>query len=242
MSRASAVPPRPSGGALQIGLLGPLQVRVGDRDVPVTGARSRVLLATLALAPGRSVRTDTIAAAVWGDAPPAGVANALQARVTQLRKALAAAGAGDVIATDPGAYRLASAPEAVDAVRFEQRLDAGVAALAAGDAAGAVDALREALALWRGDALADVVDLVDSAVAPDVAVAARRLDELRLRAVERRVEAELALDAHPAAHGRHAVGAGGVHRRAGRGAPGPGARAGAAHPRLGDGAGGGRST
>ncbi|MFF0726871.1 BTAD domain-containing putative transcriptional regulator [Streptomyces sp. NPDC004134] len=173
---------------MRIGVLGPLEVAVGGVPVEIAGGRLRALLVRLALDPGRYVGTALLADGLWGDDAPADPGNALQSLVSRLRRAL---GRADVLAYGPAGYRLALPPEAVDAVRFERRAHAGREALAAGDAAAARRLLEEALALWRGPALADVAD------APFAAAPAHRLEELRLEATEDRIEAGLA-DAGPA--------------------------------------------
>jgi predicted ATPase/DNA-binding SARP family transcriptional activator len=167
---------------VQIGILGPFEVRTDDgssADVP--GARLRALLIALALEPGRLVSKATLIDWIWGERPPADTANALQRLVSRLRKALPEGS----IEGQPGGYRLMTEPDAVDAVRFERLI------AQARDAEGSqrVRLLRDALALWRGAALADV-GLEDSE-ALDAAIA--RLDRLRLAALEDRFEAEVAL-------------------------------------------------
>ncbi|MEU8071859.1 BTAD domain-containing putative transcriptional regulator [Micromonospora sp. NPDC048169] len=167
---------------MQIGLLGPFQVTV-DGCVPadVPGARLRALLAALALHPGRVVPKPALVDWIWGEQPPADAANALQRLVSRLRKALAA-GAVDGL---PDGYRLVVEPDAVDAVRFERL----VRRARDGDGPQRVRLLREALGLWRGDALRDV-GLPGS---PALDAAATRLERLRLAATEDRYDAEIGL-------------------------------------------------
>ena len=123
----------------------------------VAGARLRGLIARLALAGGQPVSTGALADAVWDCAPPADVANALQTLVSRARRALG--GAGTVEQSAAG-YRLAVEPDDVDALRFERLFAEG--------------AVAEALALWRGPALADAGDFAEPFT--------RRLEELRLEA------------------------------------------------------------
>jgi predicted ATPase/DNA-binding SARP family transcriptional activator len=168
---------------VRIAVLGPLEVRDGDgAPVEVTGARLRTLLSLLALAGGGVTSTDRLVDGLWGEHPPAGAANALQALVSRLRRALPDA----VIEAHPAGYRLVVGPDVVDVARFERLVARGRAALA-DDPATAGATLREALALWRGPAL------LDAAGAGFAAAAVARLDELRLSAVEDRVEADLRL-------------------------------------------------
>ncbi|WP_198347875.1 BTAD domain-containing putative transcriptional regulator [Plantactinospora sp. KBS50] len=168
---------------MRVGILGPLEVRDGDRVVPVAGARLRALLTRLALDPGRPVGVAALAEALWGDTPPAEPANAVQSLVSRLRRV--APGLG--VQSGPAGYRLVLGAEDVDAGRFERLTHAGRTALRGGDATGALPMLREALGLWRGPALAEVAD------APYALAAASRLAELRLTALEDRIAAELAV-------------------------------------------------
>jgi predicted ATPase/DNA-binding SARP family transcriptional activator len=168
---------------VRIALLGPLEVHDGTgAPVDLSGERLRALLARLALDPGRPVSAEGLMAAVWRDAPPAGVSSALQSLVFRLRRALPPTEAA-LVESLPTGYRLAVAPDAVDVGRFEQLVARG---RAAGDSPAAVRCYTDALALWRGDPLADVGG-ADFAVA-----VAARLTELRLRAVEDRAELQLA--------------------------------------------------
>ncbi len=166
---------------MQIGMLGPFEVRVGDGVlVDVPGARLRGLLVALALEAGHVVPKATLVDWIWGEHPPADAANALQRLASRLRKVLP----DGVVEGQPTGYRLRVAPDDVDAVRFERLLGQ-----ARGDD-GRVQLLREALGLWRGAAMQDV-DLQDSA-AFDAAVA--RLDGLRLSTMEDRYDAEAGPD------------------------------------------------
>jgi predicted ATPase/DNA-binding SARP family transcriptional activator len=170
---------------LRIALLGPLEVRAGPGlpVVEVAGPRLRRLLLRLALDPGRVVTTGQLVDAVWDQDPPAGAANALQALVSRLRRVLP-----DAVESSPAGYRLAVPTEAVDANRFEALALAGRERLGA-DPGRARELLGEALDLWRGPALAD------AATAAFAGPAVARLEDLRLRALEDRVEADLAAGA-----------------------------------------------
>jgi predicted ATPase/DNA-binding SARP family transcriptional activator len=169
---------------VRISILGPLEVRVGFGDpVDVVGPRLRRLLVRLALDPDRVVLTGQLVDSVWGEDPPAGVTNALQSLVSRLRRLLP-----DTVESHPAGYRLALEPDAVDIVRFKSLALAGHEELRS-DPRQAGATLREALALWRGPALADAAD------AHFAQAAAARLDELRLGALEDRIEADLATTA-----------------------------------------------
>jgi predicted ATPase/DNA-binding SARP family transcriptional activator len=167
---------------VRIGLLGTLQVRDdADRAVRVGGHRVRSLLILLALEPGRVVSATSLIGRLWREDAPADAGNALQTLVSRLRSALRPAG---VIESHPVGYRLVVDPRDVDAVSFETLVGE---ARGTGDPAKAVSLLREALALWRGPALADVAE-EGFAQGP-----ATRLEELRLAALHDRIEAELEL-------------------------------------------------
>ncbi|WP_327587452.1 winged helix-turn-helix domain-containing protein [Nonomuraea sp. NBC_00507] len=169
---------------MQFGILGPLSVRSPDGDaVAVGGARPRALLAMLLLDAGRTVSIERLIDGQYGDDPPAGAANAVQAQVSRLRRRLPAG----LIEFHGAGYRLAVDREDVDAHRFERLVREGRRLLANGLYTGAAALLRDALDLWRGPALADVSD------APFAAAQSRRLEELRLATLEDLMEAELAL-------------------------------------------------
>ncbi len=168
---------------MRIGMLGPLEVSDDNGDPTyVAGARLRTLLIALALRPGRLAPTAELVDAIWGEEPPSGAANALQALVSRLRRVMPAA----AIESQPAGYRLMIDPDAIDVVRFEQLVSAGRAELSL-DPAGAAETLREALSLWRGPALVDVAD--QQPFQPTIT----RLEALRLAAAEDRVEADLRL-------------------------------------------------
>lgn len=167
-------------------MLGPVRVRADDgTPIDVGGPRVRMLLARLALDAGQPVAAEMLTAGLWGDTPPAGATSALQSLVSRLRKAL-----GDParLTSSDGGYVLEV--EFVDADRFEDLAVLGRRELAAGRHAEAAELLGEALGLWHGDALSDVID------SPFARSAATRLEELRLAAVEDRFEAELELGRH----------------------------------------------
>jgi DNA-binding SARP family transcriptional activator len=158
-------------------LLGPVEVRAADDEpITLTGTNVRALLARLAVAADRVVPTDVLMAAVWAGQPPARGANALQALVSRLRRVLGA----ETVVGHPAGYRLAIDPAGVDGLRFEDLV-------AAGRERSDLGMLREAEALWRGRALADLVAL------PFAAAAAERWDELRVSAAVDRLAMELAI-------------------------------------------------
>jgi DNA-binding SARP family transcriptional activator len=169
-------------------ILGPLEVIEGGQLVPLAGARQRALLAILLLHVGEALSSDRLIDELWGEEPPEAGSAALRVRISQLRRALGPA--GELLVTRPPGYALTAAPEQVDLRRFERLVEAGDRALGNDDPAAAANSLREALALWRGPPLADF------SYAPFAQGAIVRLDELRLAAIELRVEADLALGEH----------------------------------------------
>ncbi|MFF1684443.1 MULTISPECIES: BTAD domain-containing putative transcriptional regulator [unclassified Streptomyces] len=162
-------------------ILGSTQaLRDDGTAVPVGGARLRALLTVLALRPGRTVPPQVLADEVWGADPPADASGALQALVGRLRRAIGA----DAVQSLDGGYRLAAASEDIDLFRFERLVGDGARALADGDAGKAAVVLDDALALWRGPALADL---------PDRSADAARWEALHLDARRTRLGASLAL-------------------------------------------------
>lgn len=171
-------------------ILGPLEVRRDGEPVEIAGQRLRTLLGLLVLDAGSTVPVETLIAGVWEDRTPGAVGNALQALVSRLRAALGKNHPRGLVVAEPAGYRLDARPDQVDAHRFAVLARHGQAALTSGDAETAAGILREALALWRGPALPDL--LGNPLVAADLA----RLDGLRLAATEDRMEADLLLGRH----------------------------------------------
>ncbi|ANP51601.1 putative ATPase/DNA-binding SARP family transcriptional activator [Streptomyces griseochromogenes] len=173
---------------MRFGILGETQMWGDDgTPVPLGGPARRALLTLLLIRPGEAVPADRLAEGAGPDGAPS--AHALQSQVSRLRTALAGAA---VIERTGAGYRLLADTDDVDAGRFERLAAEGRVALREGDAERAVTALRAALQLWRGPALADLAD-VEQGGAPAV-----RLEELRLTALEHRIEAELLLGEHRA--------------------------------------------
>jgi DNA-binding SARP family transcriptional activator len=174
---------------LDIRILGPLEVRAGDRRLTYGGERRGALLALLLLNANRVVSTEQLIDELWGAEPPGSGAKAIQVRVSQLRKTLADAGMGELIVTRSPGYAVELGPDQLDLHRFE-RLVAESDLVRADDPERAAALLREAIALWRGPPLAEF------ASAPFARAASARLEELLLAAIERRIEADLALGRH----------------------------------------------
>lgn len=167
---------------LEFRILGPLEVLERGRTVPLGGQKQRALLALLLLDAGRVVSIDRIIDALWGERPPKTAPTSLQNFVSHLRKALGA----DVLVTQAPGYVLRIGPEQLDLQRFRMLVDAAKQSPVQQRAAQ----LRQALTLWRGPPLADFA--VDAFAQPEIG----RLEELRLAALEERIEAELATGAH----------------------------------------------
>lgn len=176
-------------------VLGPLEVRGPDGALLDLGGRQpRLVFSRLLLADGGVVPVDALLEAVWGDDLPETAAGTLQTYVSRLRRVLG----GDRLRREPSGYRLLADPAAVDAGLFEAHADAGARLLAQGRIDEAVEALSAALALWRGDVLADL----DAPFArPDAA----RWAERRLAAQEDLFDARLRAGEHAAVTGELAA-------------------------------------
>jgi DNA-binding SARP family transcriptional activator len=166
-------------------LLGPMEVLDGDTPVALGGPKPRALLARLLVSPNRTVAVERLVEDLWDEPVPDSAAKMVQIFVSQLRKALP----GAVLLTRPPGYLVEVDPEAIDIGRFDRLRRTGHAALDAGEAAGAATQLREALGLWRGEALAEFAE-------PFARLERNRLDELRLVCLEDRVEADLMAGRH----------------------------------------------
>jgi DNA-binding SARP family transcriptional activator len=176
-------------------MLGSFDVVVNGRSVQLGGAKQRALLAILALHANEVVPADRLIEQIWpGDTPESAV-NTLQGYVSRLRKVLDLNGlnGGQSIITfrAPG-YVLTVPPEQIDARRFDRIVGEAEARAAIGDAAGAAASFAEALRLWRGAPLADFT--YEEFAQPEIA----RLEELRLKVVEERIDADLACGRHAA--------------------------------------------
>jgi DNA-binding SARP family transcriptional activator/tetratricopeptide (TPR) repeat protein len=163
-------------------VLGPLEVRAGDGWTVVPAPKWRALLAALLAEPDRVVATSDLIGELWGPDAPAGARKLVSGYVLRLRRLIVDPVGRRLVTQAPG-YRLAVGREEIDAACFEDLLAAGRRALGDGNAALAGDLCTRAIALWRGPALADVPR------GPMAAAEADRLDELRLAAVELRIDA-----------------------------------------------------
>jgi len=170
-------------------VLGPIEVWAGQSWSGISAPKWRSLLATLLLNPGQAVSMDRLIAELWGDEPPDRAANLVSIYVLRLRRLLDDP-EGRVLTTRAPGYQLLLEPGEVDAGRFEALVGQGRQVLNAGNFRRAAAVLAEALALWRGPALADVPP------SELVTAEAARLEETRLTALELRIEADIGCGQH----------------------------------------------
>ncbi|MFF3553021.1 BTAD domain-containing putative transcriptional regulator [Streptomyces tsukubensis] len=171
-------------------ILGPLEILDGQRNVVPTAPKPRQVIALLLMRRNTLVRTSELIDELWESAPPASAMTTLQTYIYKLRKILTARHSDEILLTRPGGYTLAIPDSCTDLHRFEVEAEEGRLLLKKGDPAGAAEVLQRSLALWRGSALVDVVPggLLSSYVT--------RLEELRERTLNLRIEADLQLGRH----------------------------------------------
>jgi YVTN family beta-propeller protein len=167
-------------------VLGPLEVRDGERSLPLAGAKQRALLALLLVNANHVVSRDRLIEELWGVQPPGTAVASVQVYISRLRKLLPP----QTLLTRPPGYLLEIGSDELDLQRFERLLAEGREELARGDPERASIVLREALALWRGPALAEF------AFDPFAQAEIGRLEDMRLVAVDARIAADLALGRH----------------------------------------------
>jgi YVTN family beta-propeller protein len=168
---------------MRFSVLGPLSVSLDTGPVSLGGRKQRMLLAMLLLHANEVVSRDQLIDALWGERPPASATESLIAYLYRLRKLLG----HDRLPREAGGYLLRVEPDELDADLFEGLVASARRDADDGEHGGAVNALTEALGLWRGLAWADMLD------DPSLGAEAQRLEELRLGALESRTESELAL-------------------------------------------------
>jgi DNA-binding SARP family transcriptional activator len=167
-------------------ILGPLNVSREGHPLDLGGHRQKVLACLLLIRANEVISAEQIIDVLWGESPPATARKALQVYISRLRRIL---GRGVLETRHPG-YLIRVQDSELDAQRFERLVAQGKHALSSGDPGRAAALLRTAHALWRGPALADVVD------EPFAQAEAGQLEELRLSCLEERIEADLALGRH----------------------------------------------
>jgi DNA-binding SARP family transcriptional activator/tetratricopeptide (TPR) repeat protein len=170
---------------IDFGLLGPLEVRAGDRRLPLGGERQRRILAGLLLSVGEMVPTSDLVTIVWDEDPPETARRQVHNGVWQLRRTLSRHGGAHLVRTEPAGYRLRTEPDRVDLTRFRRSVSAGRRLATLGDMLGAARTLRGAVSLWRGPALAGVTG---SVMEREAVI----LEEKRLAALEDCLDCELA--------------------------------------------------
>lgn len=183
-----------AGSELEFRVLGPIEVRREGKLIPLGAAKQRALLSILLLNLNQIVPASRLIDLLWGDEPPASARSALHVYVSQLRKLLEPqrpkGATPAVLQSLPSGYVLRLESHQLDLSRFVGLLEAGRTAAAAGEPLAAAGHLRNALALWHGVAFADCASerFAESEVA--------RLDEMRLLALEERIDADLAIGRH----------------------------------------------
>src|SRR5215208_161006 len=177
---------RAGGQLMEYRVLGPLEALDSEGPLPLGGAKQRALLALLLLNANHVVSRERLIDELWGENPPETAVTSVQVYVSRLRKLLPD---GSLVTRPPG-YALEVEPENVDLIRFERLVKDGRAALAAGDPVSAAETIRAAIALWRGPALTEF------ATEPFAQIEGGRLDDLRVAALEERIDADLQLGRH----------------------------------------------
>jgi predicted ATPase/DNA-binding SARP family transcriptional activator len=177
---------REESGALEFAVLGPLEARHGAKRLNLGAPKQRALLARLLLEADRYVGLDRLIDELWPQDPPTSARHAIQVYISDLRQTLSCGDDGPgLIARSGDAYALRLGDGWLDLRVFERLVMVGRGQLERGDSAGSAETLRAALALWRGPALAELHSF------PAMRQEAERLAELRLGAIEVRIEADL---------------------------------------------------
>jgi DNA-binding SARP family transcriptional activator len=171
---------------LRFGILGPIEVAADDRPLQLGGPRRRCTLALLLLNANRVVSIDELADALYAGRAPVTAVTQVHKQIAELRRLLGP----EAVRTQGSGYVINVARNQFDLARFEELTAEGVEAMSRSDAARSATLLKDALALWRGEALGDLRG------EESLLSHARRLEELRLTAQERLAEAELALGRH----------------------------------------------
>ncbi|MFE3140643.1 BTAD domain-containing putative transcriptional regulator [Streptomyces scopuliridis] len=181
---------------MNVGMLGPLVAHGAGTSIVPTAAKPRQVLALLAFNANRMVTVHELMEELWGTNPPPSAPTTLQTYILQLRRKLRGTlpgrpgEANGILVTRHGGYVLEIDPASLDVLEFDRLVTSGYAAFEAGTMRHASELLGEALALWRGPVLADVVH------GSRLAIEVVRLTEGRLGALERRMDADLLLGRH----------------------------------------------
>ena len=173
---------------MEFKLLGPVEARIGGRSVPLDGSKLRTVLAALLFANCRHLSDLRMGYLLWGERPPTTPSAQICTYVSRLRHRLQKGGLE--ITRQGTSYKLSTGQWEVDHRKFQTLADLGGRYLRDGDVMHAENTLSRALALWRGPALCDVTRYLSAAELPG-------LEESRIMALERHIEARLALGMHP---------------------------------------------
>ncbi len=177
---------------MKFSVLGALEVAAGGRQLDLGGFRQRAVLGHLVLHAGEVVPAGKLLQALWDGVPPRTARKMVQNAVSAIRRVLAADPAGTMVlrTAGPASYQLRVAPEDIDLHVFRRLAHEGRTAIAGGAPARGAELLTEALSLWRGRALADLVE--HGVRWPELAA----VEDERLSTVEDRLDAELACGRH----------------------------------------------
>lgn len=181
------------GRPIEFLILGPLEFRVEGRSVPLGGAKQRAVLASLLLNSSKLVPVERLVDEVWGDNPPASAAHTIEGYVSRLRRIIEPH--GPTLSRRGNGYRLDATPAVLDAHTAARLVDEALREDETGKHRRASELAQRALDLWRGPVLAD------APLRATGAVEVEQLEDLRLRALEHRTDADLALGRHEEAVG-----------------------------------------
>src|SRR5712691_910826 len=176
--------------AVQFRILGPLEVWVDGRTVPIGGPKQRALLGILLLCANRVVSVDRLIEALWDELPVGTATAQVQSRVSTLRRLLdrvdRSGTSRDLVVTRAPGYVMRLTPDQLDLTVFEERVARARSSAAEGRLDAAADLFRDALGLWRGDVLSDIAT-------PVVRAEATLQENRRQAVVEERIEADIGL-------------------------------------------------
>jgi DNA-binding SARP family transcriptional activator len=182
-------PEHEDGVHMEFRLLGPLEVSIGGRTIEFSSGRQRKIMALLLFHHGQVVPVGRILEALWDAEPPVTAKGQLQTCVSTLRRQFRGLGVGDLISTDYDGYAIHVPDGSFDVANFERLVSYGSDCSAEGRTEEAVRSLRDALALWRGPAAANVDGRLLQAIAG-------RLNEEQIRVLEECIDLELSLGRH----------------------------------------------
>jgi DNA-binding SARP family transcriptional activator len=171
-------------------VLGPFEIIASSENIVPTAPKPRQVIALLTLRRNSVVRASELIDELWEDNPPVSAMTTLQTYIYKLRKTFQKCGAGEILQTRPAGYMLTTPDENVDLYWFERAMKEGQTTLDRGDPLRAAEILADALAMWRGPALVDVI------TGNLLSAYATQLEEVRFRTLELRIETDLRLGRH----------------------------------------------